>query len=109
MDGTKRLILPTTFYLRGVWLCLTLVMIGVAISYILSDESDFTDLETEVCNEREEITGFCIESETVTFEKLDPILVFILVALLSFSSTVNFRKMKFQYRKAKYGFKVDWK
>jgi len=107
MDGSKRLILPTTFYLRGVWLCLTLVMIGVAISYVLLDESD-SDLETEVCNEREEITGYCIESETVTFEKLDPILVFILVALLSFSSTINFRKMKFQYRKAKYGFKVDW-
>jgi len=108
MDGSKRLILPTTFYLRGVWLCLTLVMIGVAISYVLSDESD-SDLETEVCNEREEITGYCIESETVTFEKLDPILVFILVALLSFSSTINFRKMKLQYLKAKYGFKVDWK
>jgi hypothetical protein len=84
-------------------------MIGVAISYVLTDEYDFSEIETEVCNEREEITGHCLESETVTFEKLDPMLVFILVALLSFSSTINFRKMKDQYRKAKYGFKVDWK
>ena len=109
MDESKKLKLPMTFYLRGILLCITLVMIGVGISYVLSDESDFTDLETEICNEREEVTGYCIESETVTFEKLDPLIVFLLIALLSFSSTVSYRTMKLQYRKAKFGFKVDWK
>lgn len=101
--------LPYTFYLRGVILCFSIVAIGVGIHYVLSDETEFSELETEVCNEREEITGHCVDSETITFEKLDPILVFLLIALLSFSSTMNLRIMKSQYRKAKYGFKVDWK
>jgi hypothetical protein len=109
MDESKKLKLPMTFYLRGILLCLTLVMIGVGISYVLADESDFADIETEICNEREEITGYCIEAETVSFEKFDPIVVFLLIALLSFSTTVTYRAMSLQYKKAKYGFKVDWK
>ena len=109
MDESKKIKLPITFYLRGVLLCLCLVMIGVGISYVLADESDWSDLEGEICNEREEVTGYCIESETVTIEKLDPIIVFILISLLSFSSSISYRTMKLQYRKAKFGFKVDWK
>ena len=96
--------LSKMFYLRGVLLCMTLIMVGAGISYI-TFEPTFTDIETEVCNEREEITGYCLDSETIILEKFDPLLVGLLIGVLSFSAVLTFKRMIFEYKRAKYGFK----
>lgn len=99
--------LSKMFYLRGLLLCMTLIMVGAGISYI-TVESTLTDIETEVCNEREEITGYCLDSETITLEKFDPLLVGLLIAVLSFSAVMTYKRMSFEYKKTKYGFKSTW-
>ena len=99
--------LSKMFYVRGVLLSMTLLMVGLGISY-LTVEPTLTDIETEVCNEREEITGHCLDSETITLEKFDPYLVGILIAVLSFSAVLTYKRMSFEYKKAKYGFKSTW-
>lgn len=99
--------LQKSFYARCVLCLIQIGMILTAISYIGIDESEFEEPVGEICKETEEITGFCLEYEEVVFEKIDPILIFLLVGIVSFSLTMNIRELNSQYKIAKYG--TSWR
>ena len=83
-----------------------IAMLVTAILYLGLDENEF-GVVGEICNEREEITGFCLDSEEVVFEKINPFLIFLLVGIVSFSLAMNIKELKSQYKIAKYG--TSWR
>lgn len=101
--------LPRIFYLRALVLSIELFAIGGSFGYMLTDQIEFDELQGgEICREYETITGYCIKMEVIKFEKIDPILIFIFIMFLSFSTGINLKTMYVQYKKAKYGFKSTW-
>lgn len=108
MDGVKGMKLPKSFYLRIALVCAELFSIGIALSYVATDQTEFDEMGGEVCTEHEPITGYCIKTEVIKIEKIDPFMMFIFIIFLSFFVGISFRTLYIQYKKAKYGFKSTW-
>lgn len=98
--------LQKSFYARCVMASIQILMILTAIFYIGIDESEF-GVVGEICKETEEITGFCLEYEEIVFEKINPILIFLLLVIVSFSLVMNIKELKSKYKIAKYG--TNWR
>ena len=101
--------LPKTFYFRAALFCMELFTIALAYPYMIADQTEFDKIGGEVCKEYEAITGYCIETEVIRFEKIDPVIIGLFIMFLTFFAGLNFRTMYMQYKKAKYGFKSTWR
>ncbi|GEM_PF-3685230 len=99
--------LQKSFYARCVMASIQIAMIVTAILYTGIDEAEFEESRGEICKEREEITGFCLEYEEVVFEKINPFLIFLLIGIVSFSLAMNIKELRSKYKIAKYG--TNWR
>ncbi len=78
--------------------------------YLQTPQSEFDELASEFCQEREPITGHCLDTETDTsgFQKVDSLIIYFLISLVSISIVINSKMIFREYFKVKRGYRETW-
>jgi len=95
------------FYFRIVLIGMNFFIFYAGISLLITPDEEYEGLESEICNEREEITGYCLDSETIEIKPIDPRLIYILLGLMGISTVYNSKKI-FEERTKGKDLKSNW-
>lgn len=89
-----------TFYLHLFLLVSNVFFIVIILGYMTIPDTDFEELDTEICIEREPITNYCLETERLEgSDKMnDNVIYFVLVLNLTFLF-FNLIRIKQEYTK----------
>ena len=78
--------------------------------YLQTPQTEFDELASEFCKEREPITGHCLDTETDTsgFQKMDSMVIYFLIGMVCFSTVWNSKMIFNEYNKVKRGYRETW-
>jgi len=78
--------------------------------YLQIPETEFDELASEFCKDREPITGYCLDPETDTsgFQKMDPLVIYFLIGMVGVTSVYNSKMIFNEYSKVKRGYRETW-
>lgn len=90
-----------SFYFHTFLVITNGIFIVLILSYLTIPDTEFEELDTEICIKREPITNYCLETEkSEAFDRIDDtVIYFILVLNLAFLF-MNLYKIKEEYKKA---------